>query len=505
MNLGASGYQSWIKSTLISGNYFGVYYTSGGSNLFIKNSAINSNSTGVLFYGSGILSGKCSDIKNNTSSGISMWEQSSLNFSNHSNMNFKSNGANNIKLNTVRNLYLDNGYNDFEPSNGNKSFIGLIEDNSPSLMGTNTIMADNNNWNSSAGSPISGTDYILKVPTLQPDTRYIVDNNPSIPDPQDCIEVVLEENYFKMSNKVNSSSFSNNYPIINTAYFTNRSIYDAILDVKAIQSNKFSSLSSLSQKNVQIIELYRQILTSPIDDNNSKVSYLQTFAFNEMKKIYGEMIDSGIVSNQKIDNYPFLNPTTLKLKEVMDTLALSKYNTGHTYQEKFYYSIEKALLYRGVGRIELADSILQNTKSFVIPSDSSYLDKLSCKISLEKDLIFGIIDYDTFLASLNNCTNTTKQLRQRNNSSINESSLTQRFKIYPNPSKGLINIESDLIYGNENINMRVYNSKGQLIYKTIYTIENQRLQSVIDLSNFSPGLYFLNVITNTHNCKLPQN
>src|SRR5690554_5791638 len=73
---------------------------------------------------------------------------------------------------------------------------------------------------------------------------------------------------------------------INTGYFKNKSIRVAIAAVKALQLDTTNRFSSLTQKNNQIIELYRQILTSPIDDKNSKASYYQTYAYNEMKKVF---------------------------------------------------------------------------------------------------------------------------------------------------------------------------------------------------------------------------
>jgi hypothetical protein len=169
MNVGGSGYQSWIKRSTFSDNYFGIYYLSGGSNLYIEHSYFHSNILGAYFKGSGSLTGKCSKIVNNTVEGISMWHHSTLDFSDNSLMEVTNNGSLNVAYNLLRNIYLEDGNNSFLPNSSLMAMSGYIEANSPSLMGTNTIQANNNHWNSSGTSPGSGVDYSLRGQNLQPD------------------------------------------------------------------------------------------------------------------------------------------------------------------------------------------------------------------------------------------------------------------------------------------------------------------------------------------------
>ena len=67
------------------------------------------------------------------------------------------------------------------------------------------------------------------------------------------------------------------------------------------------------------------------------------------------------------------------------------------------------------------------------------------------------------------------------------------FKIFPNPSTGLFNYELlDVNSVADNYKIEVYNSVGSIIKR--YTINNNNLKGSIDLTEFSNGIYFLQII-----------
>src|SRR5690606_24285630 len=64
------------------------------------------------------------------------------------------------------------------------------------------------------------------------------------------------------------------------------------------------------------------------------------------------------------------------------------------------------------------------------------------------------------------------------------------FKIYPNPTNGLIVIEKNF---NEATTIEVINLSGKLILNTDFkTNENQK---IIDLSSLAPGIYFVKILS----------
>jgi len=67
----------------------------------------------------------------------------------------------------------------------------------------------------------------------------------------------------------------------------------------------------------------------------------------------------------------------------------------------------------------------------------------------------------------------------------NINDLNQAIDIYPNPSQGIFNIETE----NQIVKVDVYNIAGQLVYKA-------QDSKTIDISSQSSGIYFVNIITN---------
>lgn len=65
--------------------------------------------------------------------------------------------------------------------------------------------------------------------------------------------------------------------------------------------------------------------------------------------------------------------------------------------------------------------------------------------------------------------------------------------VYPNPTNGILNIDSYVI--NKNCNIQILNSLGQIVFKDLLSIQHSK----INISHFSSGIYFLNIIDSNGN------
>ena len=74
--------------------------------------------------------------------------------------------------------------------------------------------------------------------------------------------------------------------------------------------------------------------------------------------------------------------------------------------------------------------------------------------------------------------------------SISETVL-EELKIYPNPSKGIINIQSNLL--SETVGLTIYNLQGQQLFSEKKTPSNGKVQ--IDVSNLVTGIYFVKIVS----------
>ena len=76
--------------------------------------------------------------------------------------------------------------------------------------------------------------------------------------------------------------------------------------------------------------------------------------------------------------------------------------------------------------------------------------------------------------------------------------------IYPNPSNDNINIYINSNSTN-NVTVEIYNNLGKVIYSELSTLSNGSNNTIIDVSNFTPGLYYVNAIINGENNIKPLN
>ncbi len=74
------------------------------------------------------------------------------------------------------------------------------------------------------------------------------------------------------------------------------------------------------------------------------------------------------------------------------------------------------------------------------------------------------------------------------NSYVNEN-----YKLYPNPSKGIFNIEIEKKLSNEHIRVNIYNISGRKIYTNEYSSANDTMS--VNASSFQQGVYLVEVIS----------
>ncbi len=97
--------------------------------------------------------------------------------------------------------------------------------------------------------------------------------------------------------------------------------------------------------------------------------------------------------------------------------------------------------------------------------------------------------YYVVVSDGNNCTGTSNILELTYTVSINEEEGTS-FNIYPNPSNGSFIIEANITH-TENLNLKIHNTIGQLVYKEDYPKLNGYVKIPITLEESAMGVYFV--------------
>lgn len=75
---------------------------------------------------------------------------------------------------------------------------------------------------------------------------------------------------------------------------------------------------------------------------------------------------------------------------------------------------------------------------------------------------------------------------------VSETLSDKEIRIYPNPTKGILKLEISVLEENDNCEISIYSSSGQLLY----TLRTNEQIIDIDMTSFTSGAYFLHITIN---------
>jgi len=108
----------------------------------------------------------------------------------------------------------------------------------------------------------------------------------------------------------------------------------------------------------------------------------------------------------------------------------------------------------------------------------------------------GIVDFDPGFG-IYNLTGVSyndifiQKISQGITTKTNETNFAHTISLYPNPTTGIINIESESL-NNRNTKIQILNSLGQIVFEDISIMKNS-----INIKQFSNGIYFLKIMSDT--------
>jgi hypothetical protein len=216
-----------------------------------------------------------------------------------------------------------------------------------------------------------------------------------------------------------------------------------------------------------------------IEEDLSKNSFLSVTTQNIYTNKYDKWIikidSNGISDNHKHNYLQNLGP---------DSITRLK----HHYGNKYVYVIESSALVPGLLSIIKMDSTIGSycspTASISISSSNQYSNTLTPgQTTLTAIPSVTMPSFQSTVTSLSNYSITVNSCIATN---LNEHNTLRGFSVYPNPAANHININSS---GNDLEQVSVFDING----KCVLTSEKQHN---IDVSNLSPGLYFIRIKTN---------
>lgn len=237
---------------------------------------------------------------------------------------------------------------------------------------------------------------------------------------------------------------------------------------EATESN-LVSLDDLRITNIQFVQSWMIVhmfngtdsITARIDTATSVDDQLNLNVGDEICRLSG-------VGMQNDSTLPFLQNYYLSPRSGLDFVFKPAVDIGN---DTIVCDTSKLLIDAGPGFLSYSWNTGDTGQAVpVTKADSIYIvtvtDQNSCSAS---DTVKVIVDV---------CT------------SIQDFGSELGIKVYPNPSKGLFNIE---LNGNfkENVRLKIFDVSGKVVFEKIIDVEDPRMLLNIDLSGTSNGVYFI--------------
>lgn len=477
----------------------GVRFNSNGANLTIKNSLLEDHggNSNVQFRGAGILKSTCSDFKD-TYIGISVSSLAILDIDNKSYNIIEDNtigistwGTRRIDMKGGKNLFLWNG-----SSQANPLMFGNIKYNSI-VTTPQTLNVNDNSWNSGGLGP-QAADYNLKARWTDPTNSNnfveqpltLVDNSPTGLFARDCIEGALFDPCPTPGPPCSPETFLTSCPscpVVNSPYFTQIPSNQALKEV-------LSSLDAVNPNYLLAILKLEDIITTPlILGVNQASDYIEEYAFNTMKEVYSLAMEEGLIDHYSVNN---------EYLDIIESIMISNTNPNTQNDtiynnEKVYYTIQQALLKNSQNKYQEALNILTSIESDAEGTDLDYINSLECNITLIRDLLDSVIDYDTYLTESVACDQMIEYQLNYTEEGEGGSSSGDLFivNIYPNPTSGQFNFVVEDINLNF-LNVSIYTAASQLVISQDYYPSSDQYNNQIDISGQVAGIYTITFTTN---------
>jgi hypothetical protein len=476
--------------------YYGLYYEGTSTSSFTESyCSANSNNSGV--YVSGPLNAMltCCNIRNNTSSGISAYNNASLHLegtsygaNDLSGNKYGIHGGASSASNIFNYFYLNNGYNDLRDNatSGAYSMFGYFGG-----YASGNVTANNNRWKSGGGAPVNGTDYVLYGAICNSDlsscnSLTLSDNSPESVFAE-C-EAISEPGTLSLT----SSSIVAYSGTATTSEVTT-SLGTSTLDetVKTILNETEGTGTVYTPE--ERFNLLGEVLMLPFEKPNEADQWYLNQAYRHFRKTVGQ-ID---MKNRDISGF------TGKFYQVAGKLGEERKGKGRKTAAKIDFEtiLDQAYALWYQGDFDMAVTTLRNAQSSLSNSDATYFDQVICKINLDRDVQLYGYDGDIALAT-EECEKCKKSQKSDDSSTGSGSGELQgeimgnllqeiSLSIVPNPVTGISNIEITLPGQTAAAKLVVINSAGQKVMEQTIATGQSKVQ--VSKGQLPAGLYLVNL------------
>ncbi|MBN4051296.1 PKD domain-containing protein [bacterium AH-315-M05] len=388
--LGAIGLQepsNIIGCEFTNNSNFGISLSSGyGVAVNLRNTDVVGNVNGIGIEANNIyLNVKCGSINNNFM-GFLIVYNTTLNMSTAMNAGYVDASGNAVTIWTddAYMFYLDDGYNVLSIDQNSVfpyivygTLTGIVCPSNPPFVVD--LAVNKNKWYPALGPPLS-QDYFLQSTGCN---IILIDNNSQNPvtcglfDPP--VPVI----------GLPKLPTCHPCPVINTADFNNVDLPDAI---EIALSNM--ELIDNTKDDITAIDLFHQILTTPLDRSQPKIEGLTYFAYSHMKNSLANAFGTGKIT--EADNIITLHPSVQQLIDVQNALTDSTIDSSNVLRW-FYLELDKAHVYRLIGKRDTCLQMLNAIDHCLLRhKDRVYLKRQIALVNAEHLVLTGQVPREKF-------------------------------------------------------------------------------------------------------------
>lgn len=377
------------------GNSTGVYIQ-GNARVLVLDPKFDLNENGLVLEGMDARV-ECGSVSRNAARGIHIGAAGTLSMdaptgSTHDPVTVVDNLIS-ISCQQANNVRLNLGRNSLRPSvvNAGNSLKGTF------LCQTYfTQRAYRNNWEGTAYSPLTASEYDVVTNCPMPVPVIFVDpygalespcgqSVPPCPEPP-CPPVELEADALMICPTCRDVDTD--------------SLGTVGLNVASLEAKLLDEDDSLTGNELAALSIHAQVLLNDLSSPTTDEAYLLDMNYTGIKGSFSDALEKGEVLAGSGD--PEVDAVVAVLTEVQDKRMIGSM-ADSLYETRLFAAIDKAQTYRAAGRAETAVILFDSILPWTLPGEFDWVSRLACLTRLERDISNGTLHWDSVEVAMQLC------------------------------------------------------------------------------------------------------
>ena len=301
------------------------------------------------------------------------------------------------------------------------------------------------------------------------------------------IDAVNYDNYKMFEGKISTA-------VISTSYFPNTYLIDALKGA----AQQMSYGKEYIGNDTLAIAMFKEIFDTipPTINEDEEIAIGQGLKL--MLTALTNAIERGLIEpDRALDGMPVDEYVGMIGEEIQRRLNDLEYSDIYYSEQKAYYKLLMAQMFRAAEHYDYALNILQNDNNFYNTKLQNEAEYWLCVCNAENQLLKGNIERSVYQRRVDSCReNSNARMSMfmpiigETEASINENK-NQVIGVYPNPAESLIAVEFSISV--KDVQVELSDLNGKIVWETTKIVNGKQLR--LKLPKLSSGAYMLKTTT----------